>query len=954
MQAFTGNFPIIGIGASAGGLKALEEFFSKVPDSPNMAFVVVVHLTPEQPSLLSELLQKKTSLKITFAKDGEFVEINHVYIMPPKFEIKLYHRKIQLLESINKSLSLPIDSFFHSLAKDIQKQAVGIVLSGTGTDGTKGITEIKASDGLVLVQSEETAEFKGMPGSAIQAGVADMILPPEEMPQIIAQYLKSSTHLIKKETQEQEKKAWLDKVLNILRNQTSYDFSPYKSNTIQRRINRRMALNQINSYKDYINYMRKESNEIDALFNELLIGVTSFFRDKESFDTLKTKGFPSAFEYVPENSSFRVWVPACSTGEEVYSLAITIKEYLEITSRQVNLQLFGTDINKHAITKAREGTFPANIAADVGKKRLEKYFIKEGNYFRINDEIRNLVVFSVQNVLKDPPFSRLNMISCRNLLIYLNPETQKKLIPLFHYILKPSGLLMLGSSETTGEFSYLFESLDQKWKIFRRKEVPDTVRDKVNFPSESTFHEQKEQQVSESSRHNKENFAHITKEAILKQFAPKGILVDAEGNILHIEGRLGKFLEQPNGPPTNNILDQAKEGLYIELAAALRKAKNNDELVSRQNIHIKNNNETLVINLYVSPQMKHDDQQKCYLIVFEEIDEPEINTRDKSATFDSSKMEELERELQINRENHKITVEELKSANEELQSSNEELQSTNEELESSKEELQSFNEELQTVNAELQSKVEELSTSRDDMYNLLNSREIATIFVDNNILIRRFTDEATKIINLINSDLDRPLEHILTNLTYKNLKEDILDVLIKLVPKEREVQTKDGQWYSMRIMPYRTTDNRIEGAVLTFVSINEQKETQKKLEELVDEKEKILELAKKVFDMNNKALVVLDNNSTIVLANKAFSNLTGLKQNEINGKNILDFMPNFISGIDLKTHLKNSLEQSENFTTDAFEIEKTNGKEKYRVCGQIIQKNKSTPYKILLSFNPDV
>lgn len=966
------SFPVIAIGASAGGLEALKEFFTKVPENPGMAFVVIVHLSPEQPSMLPEILQKTTKLEVSHAKDGETIEPNKVYIIPAKNEIRIFKQIFQLSEITDKKLHLPIDTFFQSLSKDFGRQAVGIILSGTGTDGTKGIREIKAYEGLVIVQSEETAEYNGMPSNAISTGEVDLVLPPQEMPDKIVQYFNNSQDFAKKTQKSTEKtqiqeEAWLNKIVSILNHQTLYDFAPYKINTLLRRINRRMVLRQTNTYKEYTNYLQQHPDEINALFKELLIGVTSFFRDHESFEMLKTKGLPYTLEQVPEHSNFRAWVPGCSTGEEIYSLAIILHEYMEENSKPLNLQLFGTDINQESIEKARIGVYPASIASDIGEERLNKYFTEEGNYYRIKEEIRDSVVFSVQNVFKDPPFSRLNMLSCRNLLIYFAPETQKKLLPLFHYALNPNGMLMLGASETIGGFTRFFEPLDKKWKIFTKKEVPISLRNKIEFPSEPSFKEtekEQKQNISKSQTH-KQDYYQITQNAILKKYAPLAVLVDSTGNILHIEGKVGKYLEQPSGPPTLNVLDQAREGLRIELSSAFRKAKEKNEHITQKQITFMADGNPQSLDLHIEPQNITDTADVRYLIVFKENDSPAVTSKGEQAlkteeNYESSRVAELERELQLNKESYQATVrelevsnEKLKTTNEELQSSNEELQSTNEELESSKEELQSLNEELQSLNSELQNKVEELSTARDDMYNLLNSRDIATIFVDNNMCVRRFTPEATKIVNLIHSDLGRPLEHVMTNLTYTRMIDDLGNVINNLTSREVEVQSNEGHWYSMRIIPYRTTDNRIDGAVLTFISIDEQKENQEKLKKALKEKKEALELLREAFDMNPEAMLILDNEGSMLIANTAFSRIIGIDQQNIRGQKIDNLNKGFRNQINLMEHLKNAIEKGENFITDSFELNKPEGSKKYTIHGRIILKSKEKVYRILLNFKEE-
>jgi two-component system CheB/CheR fusion protein len=957
------TFPVIALGASAGGLEALKQFFANIPDNPGMTFIVVMHLSPDHQSMLPEILQKETNLKVASVKDGETIEPDKVLVIPPNKEIGVYQHKIQLSEIIDKKLFFPIDSFFHSLAKNSGRQAAGIILSGTGTDGAKGIREIKAHEGLVIVQSKETAEYSGMPGSAISTGVVDLVMPPQEMPDKIVQFFSNSHVFISDEDHKSSKKdlkqeEYLDKIFHILNHQSIYDFSFYKKNTLQRRISRRMVLRKVDTYQDYIGYLQQDSEEIEALFKELLIGVTSFFRDPESFEMLKKKGLSHALEQVPEHSDFRVWVPGCSTGEEVYSLAIILHEHLEQTSKRVKLQLFGTDINNEAIEKARMGLYPASIAADVGNEFLEKYFNKEGEHFRIRKDIRDSVIFSVQNILQDPPFIKLNLLSCRNLLIYFDRETQKKLLPLFHYVLAPNGLLMLGSSETIGEFTRFFEPIGKKWKIFAKKDVPLNLLNKIDLPSEPSFPEMVHEQPAPKKQPQKQDFFQITRNAILKQFSPSAVLVDSTGIILHIEGKVGKYLEQSTGPPSLNILDLAQEGLRIELSAAFRMAKEKNQTITQKKIKIKTNGNTQAIDLHVVPQSQTEAATGQYLVVFEDRNELAATSASKTEeNIESSRVAELERELQLNKESYQATVRELedsnqrlKTTNEELQSSNEELQSTNEELKSSKEELQSLNEELQSLNSELQNKVEELSTSRDDMYNLLSSREIATIFVDNNMNVRRFTPEANKIVNLIQSDLGRPLEHVMTNLTYEGMIEDLRNVLQNLTPKEVEVQSKEGHWFSMRIIPYRTTDNRIDGAVLTFININEQKDYQIKLQSALREKEEAHELVREVFDMNIEAMLVLDIDGNMIIGNTTFSKLFGIEQNKIQGQKIDALGKEFLQQINLMQYLQNAIKKGENFITNSFELKKPEDSTRYTIQGRIILKNRENPYRILLNF----
>ncbi len=960
------RFPVIGLGASAGGLEALRSFFNEVAVNSGMAFIVVVHMAPKQPSLMPELLQKVTPVAVSVAKDGQTLEPDHIYVIAPDKEISVFKGKLQLLDVLDIRATLPIDAFLRSLAHDQGTNAAAVILSGTGTDGTLGAKAIKARGGLVLVQSEDSAGYDGMPRSAANSGVADIIVAPEEMPQRLSQYFSHPDMALKKQpAAASDQRDWLNKIFAILQTQIGHDFSLYKKNTLLRRIDRRMELNQIAHYEQYVRYLRENPAEVQALFRELLIGVTNFFRDAASFHALKTNILPELLDRLKEDATFRAWIPGCSTGEEVYSLAMVIRELLDTNPNHINLQLFGTDIDDHAIDKARQGLFPASIAADVSDDRLKRFFTKEGESFRIRKEIRDCAVFSVQDLLKDPPFSKLHLLCCRNLLIYLDSGAQKKLLPLFHYTLAPEGILVLGSSETIGGFSNLFKTLDKKWKIFKRRAVPQSLRQQVVFPNGApTPGPGVGIALAAAPADPKVDIAQMAQRAILEQFAPAALLIDANGDILHVQGRTGKYLETPSGPPTRNILDMARQGLRIALSSAIRAARSSSQPVTRRKIGVKTNGDAQLIDLHVCPQHAPKALSGCLLVVFEDV-EAAITSGfqqgdDGALHQESTRIAELERELQGIRESHQTTVEELESSNEELQSineemqsSNEEFQSTNEELESSREELQSLNEELQTVNAELQSKVEELSAVHDDMRNLLNSTEIATIFVDNHMRVRRFTPGATAIINLIQTDMGRPLQHVATNLSYKGIIGDLGDVLKKLTPKEAEVQTTEGAWYKMRIIPYRTMDNRIDGAVLTFASINEQKQAQQVLRSANLEMEQAWLLIRKVFDINSDPLVVLDQEGKMVTANKAFADMMNVRPENINGMDIFKINNRLLERTDLIANLKGALEKGEDFQISSGRLSPSEKTDVYRVMGQIIHTDNDFPHRILLRFVKD-
>jgi two-component system CheB/CheR fusion protein len=953
-------FPFIGIGASAGGLEALKSFVSNVPKDSGMAYIVIVHMSPGQPSMLAELLQKVSLVPVTSAKDNESIKPDHIYVVPPNSDINVYKGKIQLLDKLSKGLSLPIDFFLRSLAQDKGLEAAGIILSGTGTDGTLGVKEIKLFDGLVLAQSEESAKYDGMPRSAIDSGVVDMVLAPEEMPEKLAHFFYhfNTAAEQKPSPTDDTDKNWLNKIYSLLRLKIGHDFSLYKKNTIIRRINRRMSLNQIKDFEIYIRFLRENPEEPALLFRELLIGVTNFFRDEQSYEILKQKILPDLLDQRPEDSIFRVWVPACSTGEEAYSLAMIFKEYMDKSNKRISLQLFGTDINKHAVEKARAGIYPDSIVADVNAKRLTRFFIKKNDSYLIKSEIRDCVVFSVQDVLKDPPFSKLNMLCCRNLLIYFDTKAQKKILPLFHYTLFPGGVLMLGSSETIGGATDLFEVLDSKWKIFKRKEQQGTLRQLVEFPTGLPENNLKKLAVSTVAQ-KKRTFSDVVKTIVLEDFSPPAVLIDSKGTILYIQGRTGKYLEPASGSPSQNVFSMARQGLKIELQLSLKKAITSGNKIMREGISVLTNGDFQPINLHVLPLKRPAELAGKYLLVFEDKAKPLKSTSAPSAvskvTDDSSneRIVVLENELQNSHENHQITTEELessneelKSTNEELQSSNEELQSTNEEMESSKEELQSLNEELQTVNSELQNKVELLSTAQDDMSNLLNSTEIATIFVDNDGCVKRFTQEATKIINLIQTDIGRPLKHVVPNLISTNLEQDLENVLKKLTSNQSEVRTTDGNWYNMRIIPYRTTDNRIVGAVLTFSSIDSQKKSHKALEKANAKIEQAWSLVRSVFDINPYPMSVHDQDGKIVIANSAFLTLFSLSSESLKNFDLFEKTNGLLKAKDRESFL----DIETNFKTVTIQIDGPKDKTSYKINRQVIKQSSDLPAQILFVF----
>jgi two-component system, chemotaxis family, CheB/CheR fusion protein len=840
--------PVVGIGCSAGGLEALEKFLGHVPAQCGLAFVIVQHLDPQHASALPELLQKQTAMPVVEAGDGMVVEADRVYVIPPNKDLSLLHGKLHLLEPIApRGLRLPIDFFLRSLAEDCKERAIGVVLSGMGSDGVFGLRAIKEMAGLTLVQEPASAQADSMPRSAIEAGVADIVAPAEALPGRIVEYLRHPSCEFRLQPPPQaDLLSALDKVVILLRDRSGNDFSLYKTNTLHRRIERRMAVHQITQLDDYVHLLRNNPAELDLLFKELLIGVTNFFRDPEVWDYLKNDALPDLLARHPDGKALRAWVAACSTGEEAYSLAIVFREAMEQLKPEgrFNLQIYATDLDPEAIERARKGVYPENIAADVTPERLGRFFVpEEDGGYRIRKDIREMVVFATQNVISDPPFTKLDILTCRNLLIYFGARLQKNLLPLFHYALNPGGLLLLGSAETIGNYSNLFEPLNNKARVFRRQDETRAVMDMAfpgrQMPAQSLG---EEFPLAEAP----DNLGQLTDQLIQQQFAPAAVLVNAEGDILYISGRTGKYLEPAAGRTNMNLHAMAREGLREALVGVIFKAlKEPQQPILLKSLRVGNNGGTQIVDVTVQAVDKPEALRGRVIVVFRDMPAPPSRRKSAKTPIPEAQnilMQELQQTreaLQITHEEMQTTVEELKSSNEELQSTNEELQSTNEELTTSKEELQSLNEELQTVNAELQSKVDDLTWVRNDMTNLLNSTEIATVFLDNDMRLRRFTTHATKIFKLIPGDVGRPLSHVVTDLDYPNLKDDALDVLRTLVFQEKVAATHDGRWYRVRVMPYRTQDNVIDGVVITFIDITEIKQLEAALLQRGDHDDKV-------------------------------------------------------------------------------------------------------------------
>ena len=920
--------PVVGIGASAGGLAALETFFSSMPTDvdPGMAFVIVQHLAPDHNSILTEIIQRHTRMQVFEVEDGMVVQANCAYVIPPNRDMALLNGSLQLFEpSATRGHPLTIDFLFFSLATDQRERAICVVLSGAGSDGTLGLRAIKDAGGMAMVQTPATSEFDGMPRSAIATGLVNYELPPGEMPaQLIAHVANAFGSQVRQAAVAAPKtEGELKKIFTLLRGKVGHDFSHYKPNTIQRRIERRMALHQITAIDAYIKYLQQKPAELEALFRDLLIGVTNFFRDSAAFLALEQQAIPAIFEGKPAGGAVRVWCTGCSTGEEAYSVAMLLQEQMEALRQTYHVQIFATDIDIRAIITARAGLYPASIVSDISPQRLARFFTREadGSAYRIHKSIRDMMVFSKQDLIQDPPFSKLDLISCRNVLIYMDGELQKKLIPLFHYTLNPGGVLFLGTSETVGEFSNLYNVLDLKAKLYTRKLDVDGLPRLAHSRFQSPFTAADgapSYKVGAPSRQRRPSLREVTEQALLKQTDIAGVLVNGQGDIVYLHGRTGMYLEPaPGEAKINNILKMAREGLRRELTNTLHTASGTSEIVYSRGLRVRTNGHFSTVNLSVRAVTGSSDETleaPLYLVVLEEVPLQDSltgpatlqNPKDASGlsaplhrvAFDEAsasatiaalnvQLRANEEHLQTANEELETSNEELKSSNEEMQSVNEELQSTNEELETSKEEMQSINEELATVNAELQVKVVDLSRTSNDMNNLMSSTGIGTVFVDHQLKILRFTPAATQIIHLIPSDVGRPVAHTVSNLVnYTDLVADAKGVLDTLISKEVEVQTTEGSWYKMRIQPYRTRDNVIEGAVITFVDITEIVRTRDALRKANE----LLRLAVVVHDAYD-AITVQDLNGHMLAWNPGAIRMYGWSEAEALLMNVRDRIP---------------------------------------------------------------
>ena len=832
----------VAIGASAGGLEAIESFFSHMSPESGLGFIVIQHLSPDYKSLMVELLSKKTFMPVHRAEDGMLVLPDNVYLIPPKKNLTIFHGKLLLSEQDHsKGVNLPIDVFLRSLAEDQTEKAIAIILSGTGSDGTRGVRVIKGYGGMVMVQNEESAKFDGMPRAAIATGLADFVLTPDQMPGQLLSFAKHP-YITKAERSETllNDEQGSTRIFAILREKCKVDFTLYKPSTVTRRIERRMTVNQIDDIKDYVSFLLNHSGEVVALYRELLIGVTSFFRDQDAFDRLAQFELPEIFKNA--DREIRFWVAGCSTGEEAYTLAILAREAMEQMHVSHDVKIFATDIDRDAIHFAANGSFPESIAADISPRLLSKYFYKREDNFQIARNIREMVVFAQHNLIKDPPFTNITLISCRNLLIYLQPILQRKVLEFFNFSLNPSGILLLGSSETIGEMTDCFEPLDPKWKVYRSKGRLKLSSDANHLLSVTdTRMRDLRGQFAGTRRilrfNEEERVLERFLEVVAQDCFPLAVIVNAQLEVLHVLGDAGGYFKLPSGKVVNDISKMAVQELTIPLTTGIQKVFRQRQELRFSNIRLPQDGGIRLVDLRIRPLPEKKGQEPLVAVFVDQVKKIESTELNAGLlSYDLSKaaeerLQDLEQDLQFTRENLQATIEELETSNEELQATNEELLASNEELQSTNEELQSTNEELFTVNTEYQSKIIELTELNNDVENLLGATQIGHLLLDENLEVRRFSPKLTELFKLLDSDVGRPITHISHYLMSCDPIRLVREVQTTGHSLEREVRTQEGCWYLMRIVPYAVGPKTFSGTVISFVNITNLKETQLALAE---------------------------------------------------------------------------------------------------------------------------
>jgi two-component system, chemotaxis family, CheB/CheR fusion protein len=856
------ELPIVGIGASAGGLDAFKKLFGAMPADGGLAFVLIQHLDPTRPSLTADLVGTYTTMRVTEADDGMQVEPNRVYVIPPNKYLSVHERVLRLsAPSAPRSMRMAIDHFFYSLAEAQRERAIGIVLSGTGTDGTLGMKEIKAAGGMTMAQDPETAQHDGMPRSAIAAGSADYVLPAERMAEALLAYRRHATfHAARTETPQEESADLVMSVVAALRVRMKFDFSGYRRGTLERRIRRRMSLKHVVAISDYVDLLRREPAEVTALFNDLLISVTSFFREPAAWQTLQEQAIRRLVTEKERDVPLRVWVPACATGAEAYSIAIVMIEEIEASGKNHRLQVFASDVDVRALETARSGVYPEGIAARMTPERLSRFFVKTEHGYQVTKDLRDTVVFAQQSLVSDPPFSRLDAISCRNFLIYLEPAVQERIVALLHFALVEGGCLFLGSAESIGTQNELFEPVSRKWRIYRR--IGPTRHDKVRLPISAAPAPDPAGGRSRGEP-NPGRLSVLAQQLLVERYVPACVIINRSAEVLYFHGRTDEYLMQPAGPPTRDLIARARGGLRSGLRAAVQEAVRKSQRVVITGVPVRRGSAFPHVRVAVEPLDAGNEAKDLWLVSFEDEPEPAPppvapDDDGKPGGGDETFVRQLEKELSTTREDLQHTIEDVSAANEELMSVTEEMQSSNEELETSKEELQSLNEELTTANAQLESKIGELEASNNDLDNLLISTNIATLFLDVHLRIRGFTPSATGLFSLIPSDVGRPLSDIAPKFSDPTLLSDAATVLEKSTSPKKEVQGHDGRWYVRQVLPYRTRDGRTEGVVVTFSDVAAEALQEARL------------YAESIVDTVREPLLVLDEDFCVRSANQSF------------------------------------------------------------------------------------
>ncbi|HEY2586444.1 MAG TPA: chemotaxis protein CheB [Tepidisphaeraceae bacterium] len=935
------NFPVVGIGASAGGLEACTELLENLPAELGAALIIVQHMFSTHESMLKDLLRKSSKLPVAEVTDGMRIELNRVHVIPPGTQMALVGGRLLLTRPPEDSSRFkPIDFFFRSMAAYAQSRAIGVVLSGTDGDGAVGIRDIKGAAGITIAQEPRSARYDGMPRASIATGMIDLVLPPSKIAGEVVRiaqhpYIHQREPAEGAETTAGDQKAeqfeqQLQRIFTMLRNAAGVDFTHYKRPTIRRRLHRRMVLHKVTSVDEYIKLLQRSSSEVHALYHDLLIHVTRFFRDPESFQALVEMVFPKIIESRSSGQPIRVWVPGCSTGEEAYTAAIALREFLGDEPDGAPVQIFATDVSEAAVEHARAGVYPGSIATDVSVERLRRFFNKTDGNYRVAKAVRDMCIFARQDLTRDPPFSKLDLILCRNVLIYLGPMLQRKLMTVFHYALRATGYLMLGQAETIGVHSDLFAIADKRYKLFSKKvSVP---RMDMMFPALDRAHARPE--VVRRAIPDARTGATVQTEAnrqVLARYAPPGVIVDADLQIVQFRGQTGPYLEPAPGEASLNLLKMAREGLLFGLRSALQEAHKTGRPVRREGRRVKHNGSVRDVNVEVIPL--EAGEGKHYLVLFEDVPTPLPAAADDPAppdpkgaktkgrgakkaavapslAQDERRVRQLQEELAASREHLQSNIQDLEAANEELQSANEEilsaneeLQSTNEELDTAKEELQSTNEELNTVNEELQARNEELSRVNSDLINLLASVQIAIVMVAGDLRIRRFTPMAEKVLNLIPTDVGRPISDIKPNIEVPDLERVISEVIETVMIQEREVRARDGTWYTLRVRPYKNVENRIDGAVLALL---DSADTHRQ-EGLTDDAR---DYAAAIIDTVHEPILVLDDTLKVQRANRPFYDRFQLNPSQVENRMLPDVADGRFGGDELRARLQQMIATS--------------------------------------------